>query len=142
MKSIKKITTALLVVATIVTGFTGADAKAKKLEEVNKWYPIGISQIPTKVDYKEGEKVDLSGLQIRFARYVKNTTGSYEVEYKDEEMRDYTIKYGWELMLPAKNVYNPLVDIKLRLIKPNEAVEALDSLLEPVNIVQNSEVKN
>lgn len=46
--------------------------------ELNQWYPNAISKLPTKLKYKDKEKIDLSGMEIEFVKAIKTDKGIYE----------------------------------------------------------------
>lgn len=84
--------------------------------KIGQWYPETIIKYPTKRQYKNNEYIDLTGMKIRFTKYVKEND-----EYKviNEEV-DYEIfkneTHGWEFKLKTpKAIYNKETSGKMQI---------------------------
>lgn len=83
---------------------------------VGMWYPETIMKFPTKRQYKDNENIDLSGMKIRFTKYIKEND-----EYKMiEEDVDYDVfkneVYGWKFNLKTpKAIYNKDTNGKMQI---------------------------
>lgn len=84
--------------------------------KIGQWYPETIIKYPTKRQYKNNEDIDLSGMQVRFSKYVKEND-----EYKmiNEEVDFETFKneiHGWEFRLKTpKAIYNKDTNGKMQI---------------------------
>ena len=88
--------------------------------ELNKWHPVEIAQPPLKISYLLGELLDLTGLKIKFIRYIRQGE-KVEIEAKDVLMLNGGIKNGWELTynpIPLLYVGEQKINLKLTLIDP------------------------
>lgn len=71
--------------------------------ELNQWYPSSISKLPTKLKYKDKEKIDLSGMEIEFVKAIKTDKGTYEKVSENisfEKLKE--IHKGWTFYLKTE----------------------------------------
>lgn len=129
MKIIKTITLGVTLLLLLNTNLTNA----KELE-INKWQPTKISTEPIKKEYKIGDIVDITGLKIKFERYIKNSN-KIEKQEKEVEMAHLDIKNGWLLTLVTPKI-NSIMDkeIKLKLTLISESMQYENLSYEKIEV--------
>lgn len=95
-----------------VEGWLSEDELAAVLPKGVKaemWYPDSIARVPDKLEYYDGDPIELDGLVMEFVRYTKMDNGYYRKESKTvgyENLADANNVDGWvmELMTPTASL--------------------------------------
>lgn len=84
--------------------------------KIGQWYPETIIKNPTKRQYKNNEDIDLTGMKIRFTKYVKEND-EYKIINEDVDYSTFEDEtHGWEFKLKTpKAIYNRDTNGKMQI---------------------------
>ncbi|QWQ38624.1 hypothetical protein KMP11_06670 [Gemella sp. zg-570] len=84
--------------------------------KIGQWYPETIIKFPTKRQYKHNDDIDLSGMVIRFTKYIKENN-EYKMVHEDIAYATFKNEtHGWEFNLKTpKAIYNKDTNGKMQI---------------------------